>query len=271
MRLDQYLARIGYDGPVRADPVTLFRIHRAHALSVPFENFGVQLREGVTRDADAAFEKIVGRRRGGWCYENNGLMAAVLEEIGFRVERMTAAVGRDLRGDAVVGNHLTLFVTIDGRRYLCDVGFGDGPLEPRPLVDGAFANGPLDARIGTTSDGWRRYSCGDPGSATAFDFRPGFYDDARMAEQHGFLRDDSQSPFVLAPVAMRWRDGEHLALRGRRLTRRSAAGKSTEVIEEERSFVATLRDLFGLDIPEAANLWPRILARDAELFSERND
>lgn len=271
MRLAQYFARIGFEGPARADPATLYRIHRAHAFSVPFENLGVQLQEGVSRDIEAIFEKIVLRRRGGWCYENNGLLAAALEAVGFQVERLSAAVWRDALGEAAIGNHLTLIVTVDGRRYLCDVGFGDGPIAPRSLVDGAFANGPLDARIETTGDGWRRFSCGDPGPGTAFDFRPGYYDDARMTQHHGYLRDDPQSPFVLAPVALRWRDGEHLALRGRRLTRRCAAGKSTALIEDERSYVATLRDLFGLDVPRAAELWPRILARDAELFSQQNN
>jgi arylamine N-acetyltransferase len=56
MRLDQYFARIGYDGPARVDPITLFRIHRAHALFIPFENFGVQLNEGVAWTKTTRFE-----------------------------------------------------------------------------------------------------------------------------------------------------------------------------------------------------------------------
>jgi N-hydroxyarylamine O-acetyltransferase len=77
----------------------------------------------------------VTRRRGGWCYEMNGLMDWALREIGFKVTRMAGGVMRASVGDGVVGNHLVLKVDLD-RPYLADVGFGDGLVEPIPIEPG---------------------------------------------------------------------------------------------------------------------------------------
>ena len=82
-------------------------------------------------------EKIVTRRRGGWCYEMNGTLGWALGELGFRVTRGTGAVVRALKGEAAVGNHLVLRVDVPEGAYLADVGFGDGPRDPIRVVPGA--------------------------------------------------------------------------------------------------------------------------------------
>jgi N-hydroxyarylamine O-acetyltransferase len=121
--LDAYFARIGFRGETRVDRETLFAIHRAHLLAIPYENLDVVLRKPVTRDPAAAFDKIVHRRRGGWCYEMNGLLAWALGQVGFRVTHMAGAVHRAAYGDATIGNHLVLRIDLD-EPYLCDAGFG---------------------------------------------------------------------------------------------------------------------------------------------------
>jgi N-hydroxyarylamine O-acetyltransferase len=86
-RLQQYLWRIGFEGQLIPTLVTLDALQRRHALNVPFENLDVQLGRTLTTDADTAFDKIVLDRRGGWCYEQNGLFGWALGEIGFEVPR----------------------------------------------------------------------------------------------------------------------------------------------------------------------------------------
>src|SRR6478609_11559210 len=124
-KLRGYLERISYDGPVEPTPACLAAIHRHQALSVPYENLDVQLNVSVGQDPAAIYDKLVTRRRGGWCYELNGLLQRSLERVGFDVRRVTGGVHRHESGDAVVGNHLVLLVQLD-RVYIADVGLGDG-------------------------------------------------------------------------------------------------------------------------------------------------
>jgi N-hydroxyarylamine O-acetyltransferase len=134
MNLDAYCDRIRYTGPRAPTLATLCGLHRAHLLAVPFENLDIHLGRPILLDEDRFFDKIVTRRRGGFCYEQNGLFAAVLRALGFDVTLMEARVGH---GDGTFGipfDHLTLCVALD-ERWLADVGFGDGFLEPLRLDD----------------------------------------------------------------------------------------------------------------------------------------
>src|SRR5918995_2554428 len=111
MDVDAYLERIDYRGPLAPTAETLRRLHVAHLLAVPFENLSIHAGEPVVLDDEALFEKIVARRRGGFCYELNGLFAWLLRALGFRVTMLSARVVN--RG--VVGpeyDHLTLQVDL---------------------------------------------------------------------------------------------------------------------------------------------------------------
>src|SRR3954471_15025485 len=103
MDLKAYFGRIGYVGEPRVDLATLRALHRAHLLAIPYENLDVQLGRPLTTDPAAAYDKIVRRRRGGWCYEMNGLFGWALETVGFSVMRMAGGAMRELRGDMAVG------------------------------------------------------------------------------------------------------------------------------------------------------------------------
>ena len=127
-----YLKRINYSGSVAPSVETLRRLQLAHLLSVPFENLSIHLPEPVVLDDEALFEKIVLRRRGGFCYELNGLFAALLRALGFDVQMLSAGV---FNSEGELGpefDHMTLLVTLD-ERWLVDVGFGDSFIEPLPL------------------------------------------------------------------------------------------------------------------------------------------
>jgi N-hydroxyarylamine O-acetyltransferase len=128
--LPAYLARIGYAGDVDPTIETLTALHRAHVLSIPFENLDILLGQPIRLDLRSLQSKLVYGRRGGYCFEQNTLFAAVLEHLGFEVTRLAARVRM---GDdrSTPRTHMTLAVDVGETRLLADVGFGgDTLLDP---------------------------------------------------------------------------------------------------------------------------------------------
>ncbi|WP_330333016.1 arylamine N-acetyltransferase [Streptomyces sp. NBC_00536] len=131
--LDAYLERIGHTGELAPDLDTLYAVHRAHTAAIPFESLDVLLGRPIALDVKSIEDKLVRSRRGGYCYEQNTLLAAALERIGFTVAGRGAR--NRTRGDVLLPvTHAVLVVTVDGEPWLCDAGFGhQGPREPVPL------------------------------------------------------------------------------------------------------------------------------------------
>src|SRR5215213_6707253 len=135
MDVQAYLRRINYRGELAPTVATLRELHRAHLLAVPFENLDIHLGRAILLDQDALFDKIVTRRRGGFCYELNGLFALLLRELGFEVTLLSAGVARAGGGFGPEFDHLTLLVKVPSAEamalylpsasWLADVGFGD--------------------------------------------------------------------------------------------------------------------------------------------------
>jgi N-hydroxyarylamine O-acetyltransferase len=128
MNVDAYLARIAYGGSREPTAETLKQLHLAHLLSVPFENLDIHLGHPIGLSPASFYDKIVRRRRGGFCYELNGLFGWLLEQLGFAVVMLSARVyDGDQPGPEF--DHLVLLVDA-GERMIADVGFGDSFLEP---------------------------------------------------------------------------------------------------------------------------------------------
>jgi N-hydroxyarylamine O-acetyltransferase len=129
--VEAYLVRIGAARPRRPDLDALTNLQERHLDTVPFENLSIHLGEPIVLEADALVDKVVRRRRGGFCYELNGAFSALLEALGFRVTLMAARV---YGADGSLGppyDHLVLRVDLD-EAYLVDVGFG--AFARRPLL-----------------------------------------------------------------------------------------------------------------------------------------
>jgi N-hydroxyarylamine O-acetyltransferase len=120
-----YLERIAYSGALDVSPETLRALHLAHLYAVPFENLDIHLGRPLSLENEALFDKIVNRRRGGFCYELNGLFCALLRELSFTVTMLSAEVARAAGGFSPEFDHLALRVDLD-RPWLVDVGFGNG-------------------------------------------------------------------------------------------------------------------------------------------------
>ena len=267
MDVQAYLDRIGYVGAPRVDLASLRDLHRLHLQAIPYEGFDVQLNRPGSLDPQAAYDKIVGRGRGGWCYEMNGLLAAMLREIGFTVTEMAGAVLRLERGEITHGNHLVLRVDLD-RPYIADVGFGDGVLEPIPLQLGDHRCAGFDFRLEQLDDGWLRFHTHPQGGAAYFDFHDTPADRAQLEATSHWLRTSPESIFRQTALAFRHRPGGGVtALLGRTLNQITPTRKTSQLIESPREFVSILRDEFTLDLPEAAELWPAICAKHDELFA----
>jgi N-hydroxyarylamine O-acetyltransferase len=262
--LEDYLARIGHDGPLRIDAETLSAIHRAHITAVPYENLELQLGRRNVLSEDAFVEKIVKRRRGGWCYEMNGLLTRALRDAGFSVRRVGGAVAREILGEGAVGNHMVGLVDLE-RRYVVDVGLMDGPLEPFPLEARSWSEGRLEFRLERLEYGWWRFHNHAHGLARSFDFTEeprelGWYQGMCSA-----LQTEEASPFVQYAFASRrsasgfhaLRDATHFHVRDGELTKREIASAG--------DYCAVLANILGTDLGrEAETLWLRVSERSAE-------
>jgi len=127
--LSAYLDRINYRGSLEPNYETLRALHLAHLLSVPFENLSIHIKQPIVLNDESLYKKIVENRRGGFCYELNGLFTWALRTIGFDVKMLSAGVINEQSDYAPDFDHLTLLVESD-KRYLADVGFGNSFIEP---------------------------------------------------------------------------------------------------------------------------------------------
>ena len=260
--LDRYLERIGYSGPFAVDAATLRVLHRDHLRAIPYENLDVQLGRPLTLDIERIYDKIVTRRRGGWCYEMNGLLAWALRTAGFSLTEIAAGVMREERGDEAFGNHLALIVHLE-RDYLADVGFGDGLLEAVALEEADIEQGPLKFRLERRDAEWRFLNHPE-GGARSFDFSQTPADRALLARKCQWLQSAPESPFVLNAVCQIHTSGGLAMLRGRSLKTITRAGVTQRILSDAADYSRTLSSVFKLDIPEGEQLWSRILARDEE-------
>lgn len=144
-QIDAYLERIGARRPDTPDAASLRELQERHLETVPFENLSIHLDERITLTEDALFDKIVRRRRGGFCYELNGAFAALLGGLGFEVTLLAVKVFGKGGKTGPPFDHLALRVDLD-EPWLADVGFGRHarhPLrlrgtEPQQDVEGEF-------------------------------------------------------------------------------------------------------------------------------------
>jgi N-hydroxyarylamine O-acetyltransferase len=138
-QLDAYLARINYHDRRSANAGVLCALHEAHAASIPFENIDVLLGRPIRLDVVSLESKLVGARRGGYCFEQNELFASALEALRFKVTRLAARV-RYRSPKVLPRTHMVLRVDVGNEAWLADVGFGgEGPFHPIRMRDGELS------------------------------------------------------------------------------------------------------------------------------------
>jgi N-hydroxyarylamine O-acetyltransferase len=251
--LDAYLNRIGFDGPRTPTAATLWALHEAQAAAIPFENLAIQLGElPLGLDLATLQDKLVRRRRGGYCFEQNLLFAAVLEAIGFRVRRCEARV-RLGATRVLPRTHLVLVVAAEEGDVLCDVGFGgDGLLWPVP-IDGA-AHAHPDARLRVTRDGdlLVAQAARGPAWSDLYAFEGRAVSEADWQVANWYTSTHPESRFVTTLTVQRVTRARREVLRGLTYTRSEDGRTSTrEVLRAD--LVPFLRERFGLELPPDAH------------------
>ena len=134
--LEAYFTRIGYAGPRNASLDTLRALHLLHPAAIAFENLDPFLKRGVKLDLPSLEEKLVRGRRGGYCFEQNGLFLHVLGAMGFKAVGLAARVLRGRLEEESPRSHMLIRIELDDAAYIADVGFGSFALTaPLRLFD----------------------------------------------------------------------------------------------------------------------------------------
>ena len=135
MNKEEYLRRIEVEKTdIAPTPENLKFLQRQHLLRVPFENLDIHWKRPIRLENKAFYEKIVGEKRGGFCYELNGLFYKLLAEIGFQSKIISAKVSIGRGEFGAEYDHLAILTRIDEKEYLVDAGFGDFTAEPLEFV-----------------------------------------------------------------------------------------------------------------------------------------
>ena len=241
--MNAYFERVGFAGTAAPNLDTLRALQRLHTRAIPFENLSPFLGEPVRLDVASLEDKFVARRRGGWCFEQNLFFTHVLRSIGFDVKTLAARVRWNVPpGVATARSHMLMLVTLDGRRYVADVGFGGltltAPLELAMDREQATPHEPH--RFVAEEDRYvlQAKIAGDWQSLYAFDLHEQIQADYEVS--NWYLANFPQSQFVTGVIAARADDGVRHALRNTRYSVHHADGGT------ERRVVKTVREMKDL-------------------------
>ena len=258
--LDAYLSRIRLPGRPAADVAGLHAVQRAHRLAIPFENLDVMLGRFVAIDGAAVFNKLVAAGRGGYCFEQNRLFGDALAALGFEARPLLARVW--LGGDEVPPlTHTLSLVTVEGREWIADPGFGGSYAPPMPLADGAEAVAPDGARFLLRRDdthGWMLLRDGEagttdgrgvgPGWRAQYGFTTGPVWDADLAMGNWWASTAPASRFRQLAVASIVLPSGFASLTDRSYRRQAGAERSAGEITDPRVYRMRMSLMFGIDL-----------------------
>jgi N-hydroxyarylamine O-acetyltransferase len=246
VNIQAYLDRIGYRGPLAPTAETLRSLQVAHLQTVPFENLSIHAGQAIVLEDDALFDKVVTRRRGGFCYELNGLFAALLRAFGFEVDLLSAGVAR---ADGFFGpdfDHMALMVTLE-ERWLADVGFGDSFRDPLRLdARGEQVQGDRAWRI--DEDGshlvlLRREGADGPW-APQFRFTLQPHEYADYADMCRYHQTSPQSHFTQRRICSLATPDGRVSLSEMRLITTRNGFRQERLLASDEEHAATLREMF---------------------------
>lgn len=255
VNLENYFARIGYTGPRAATLEVLQALHRLHPQAIPFENLNPLTRRAVKLDLESIEHKLVDQHRGGYCFEQNALLANVLTQLGFNITPMLGRVlwGREADAPVPPRTHMVLRIDLDNEAWIADVGFGSvtlttplrlatGLAQRTPLGTFRLADASRDARyleVQARDESWVR--------VYRFDLQPVEWIDYETSNWYTSTSPDSI--FASNLIVCRVLSEVRLTLLNDQLSERAADG---QVINERQlvsagELAACLHDRFGLN------------------------
>jgi N-hydroxyarylamine O-acetyltransferase len=276
MDRNAYLRRIQYRGEVAPSAAALRELHRAHLLAVPFENLDIHLGRAIMLEQDALFDKIVTRRRGGFCYELNGLFALLLRDLDFEVTLLAAGVARADGSFGPEFDHLTLLVAspssmvsgqspqipgliprnlqstiynLQSELWLADVGFGDSFRTPLHLVEGVEQE--QEGRAYRLDRDGEPYTLMQPDTAGwapqyRFSLQPRVW--AEYADMCRYHQTSPESSFTRKRVCTLATPDGRVTLSDHTLIVTAQGQRTEQALPDEPAFEAALREYFGVDL-----------------------
>lgn len=264
MEVRTYLDRLGYRGSREATAESLRALHTAHTFAVPFENLDIHLRRTISLDPAVLYDKIVSRRRGGFCFELNGLFALLLERLGFSVRHLMARVVWG-QTDVTPLSHRVLLVETGGEQWIADVGFGgNGLITAIPLAAGHEEQQYADRfRVMTAQD---RQESAEPVRTHRPEYRidclvkdvwePMYvfttvsYLPVDYAYANYFHSHSPESVFTQKRLCTKPTPNGRIILQNRALKIRYDGKSQTEAVKTPEAYQAMLREHFGIALSE---------------------
>ena len=256
MDVNAYLRRIGFDGSRHPSAATLRELHSRHLSTVPFENLDIALGTIIRLEPEALFEKIVVRRRGGFCYELNSVFCDLLRVLGFRVDMLSARVSRRSGGFGPEFDHMLLKVSLE-EPWIADVGFGDSFIYPLSL------EGPASRETVGKTRYWintlnREHELvrhgGDEAPTPQYRFTEVPRQLSDFAEMCVFHQTSTDSHFTQGSVcSMALPDGR-VTLSGMRLITTRLGMRQEAILQNETELQSCLRQRFGIEFADKTDL-----------------
>jgi N-hydroxyarylamine O-acetyltransferase len=259
MNVEAYLRRIAYDGPREPSASVLRDLHRQHLYTVPFENLDIALGIPIHLHLDELFDKIVKRKRGGFCYELNGLFCELLKQLGFRVDMLSARVHRADGSFSREFDHMLLQVMLE-ESWVADVGFGDSSPDPVPMRS-AHAHSDEARQFSVVAatgalDLVRRQSDGSYVPDYCFTLTPRRLRD--FAEMCQFHQTSPESHFTQNRICTKALPNGRITISGMRLIETRNGVRNESALRGQQALRECLSRQFGIEFPDTID-WSRLM------------
>ena len=255
LSFEPYLKRLGLRKRLKPNLANLGRLQKAHVLQIPFENLDIHAHIPITLDIHRIFTKVILNKRGGFCYELNGLFYELLNHLGYQVRRVSARVYSVENGYSPEFDHMALIVTIEEQEYLSDVGFGEfsfGPIAlhwPSQQVDprGLF-------HVDEHPDDYICISKDDDKAQKTpeYKFKPIAREFGEFHHMCQYQQEDPNSHFKDKPLISMATAKGRITLAGKELKIRRGQQVVVRKIEDHSAFSKTAWKYFRLKVPPLA-------------------
>jgi N-hydroxyarylamine O-acetyltransferase len=260
--LDNYFLRIGYTGARAATLAVLKAIHELHPQTIAFENLNPFLRLPVLLDDNSLQRKLIAEKRGGYCYEQNLLLTAVLRALGFKVKTVAARILWGTQpGVTTPRSHMLLLVEAEGEHFIADVGFGAASLTaPLQLISGTEQPTPLETyRLLQDGDEYIQQVKIQESWKSVYRFGLFEYDRSDYEVYSWYLSNNPASHFVTGLMAARPVPGGRYSLANNRLSVHRLNGKTEKtLLPDVAALKNALTNTFGLKLPALPDLDNRL-------------
>jgi N-hydroxyarylamine O-acetyltransferase len=254
MDVEAYLRRIEYDGQRQPSAATLRELHRQHLFTAPFENLDIPLGTKISLDVGSLYEKIVVRRRGGFCYELNGLFGELLTALEFRVHLLSARVRREDGGFGPEFDHMLLKVELE-QPWLVDVGFGDSFVDPIVFRSGGADQ--VDGHryvVSPVGGEWQLLREDEKGTVPLYAFRDVPHELSEYEAMCTFHQTSPESHFTRSWICSRATPDGRVTIANMRLIVSNGSKREETQLDTEGDLRRCLRELMGVEFAESVSL-----------------